>query len=315
MIQESYTPPSRTHTTCSPNSSFSSPSSQTPHHSHSILQPHAALPADYANRLGSSSSSSMAISYTFRFGNLLNFSLNALFPTWGDPNTKAQTGMLVTPFSTKSKALRIDKLAPRLCPARITLGSLAIPSSPSAYQNPLLLRRLSGVGFSPHDIDPLVISGRPPPDDVDFAAAQGGADLVGGDGDVADPVGLAVPTLPGHGTKEKSLGNADAGGCVEEGGDGVIGGVVELDLMEEGGFTVAAGAAEAGVGVVVEGVVGGLNEVAASEDEVAEAEVERMKQGFPVVGAQELRPCGVLGLVMSFFSHEIKGLQGKEGQW
>ncbi len=42
-------------------------------------------------------------------------------------------------------------------------------------------------------IDPLVVAGGAAPGDVDFAAADGLAVLVSGDGDVADLVRLAVP--------------------------------------------------------------------------------------------------------------------------
>lgn len=93
--------------------------------------------------------------------------------------------------------------------------------------------------------------------------------------------------------EEEGLGDGDSGGGVEEGGDAVVVGVVEHDLSEEGGLAVAAGAAEGGVFVVVEGVVGGLDEVAAAEDEGAEGGVERVEKAGPVVLAQQLGPRGL----------------------
>lgn len=73
--------------------------------------------------------------------------------------------------------------------------------------------------------------------------------------------------------EEEGFGDGDTCGGVEEARDGVVSGVLEHDFVEEGGFAVAAGAAVDGVLVVVEGVVGGLDEVATAEDEVAEVEV------------------------------------------
>lgn len=144
--------------------------------------------------------------------------------------------------------------------------------------------------------------------------------LVGGDGDVADPIGLAVPGLAGEGVEEEGFGDGDPCGGVEEGGDGVVGGVVEHDLLEEGGLSVAAGAAVEGVLVVVEGVVGGLDEVAAAEDEASEVEVQRVQQPFPVVGAQQLGPCwfGFLDCVSGHVEGSVVfwsgGCEGKRRQ-
>lgn len=73
--------------------------------------------------------------------------------------------------------------------------------------------------------------------------------------------------------EDKGFGDRDTCGGVEEARDFVVSGVSEHDLVEEGGLAVAAGAAVGGVLVVVEGVVGGLDEVAAPEDEAAEVEV------------------------------------------
>lgn len=91
--------------------------------------------------------------------------------------------------------------------------------------------------------------------------------------------------------EEKGLREADTCGGVEEGGDLVVGGVLEHDFVEEGGVAVAAGAGVLGVGVVVESVVGGLAEVAAAEDESAEVEVQRVQEAVPVGLAEENWPC------------------------
>ena len=90
--------------------------------------------------------------------------------------------------------------------------------------------------------------------------------------------------------EEKRFGDGDARGGVEEARDGIVVGFIEHDLAEERGLAVAAGAAVEGVLVVVEGVVGGLDEVPAAEDQVAEVRVERVKEALPVVAAQELGP-------------------------
>ena len=107
-----------------------------------------------------------------------------------------------------------------------------------------------------------------------FASAQGAACPVGGDSDIANPVGLTVPGLARLRVEKKGFGVADFGGGVEEGDDLVVGGGVEHDFVEEGGLSIAAGAAVLGALVVVECVIGGLAEVAAAEDELAEGEVE-----------------------------------------
>ncbi|KAF7822908.1 hypothetical protein G2W53_021052 [Senna tora] len=203
------THPSRTHTTYSPKPSFSSPSSQTPHESHSTLPPHVTSPANYANHSDSSNPSN---------------------------------------------------------------------SETSLCQSPIPFP-----GSTEH-IDPLVVPGGPSPDDVDLAAAQGGG-----------------------------FGDADTCGGVEEGGDSVIGGVLEHDFVEEGGLAVAAGAAVLGVLVVVEGVVGGLYEVAAAKDELAEIQVERLKQAFPILASQEFGPCR-MGLGLGFGGrHDNNGTELQRG--
>ncbi len=74
--------------------------------------------------------------------------------------------------------------------------------------------------------------------------------------------------------EKKGFGLADFGSGVKEVDDLIVGGGVEHDFVEEGGLSIAAGATVLGVLVVVEGVVGGLAEVAAAEDEFAEGEVE-----------------------------------------
>lgn len=85
--------------------------------------------------------------------------------------------------------------------------------------------------------------------------------------------------------KEKGLGDADTCGAVEKEEDFVIGGVLEHDLLEEGGLPVAAGTTVLGVLVVVEGIVGGLYEVAGAEDEPSKVQVERVEQAFPIVAS------------------------------
>ncbi|CAN6706362.1 unnamed protein product [Malus baccata var. baccata] len=124
-------------------------------------------------------------------------------------------------------------------------------------------------GKNSHHINPLVVSNRAAPCDVDFTSTDDFADFIGGDGDVADPVRLPIPRLAGLGFEKQGFGDADLGGGVEEARDLVVGGVLEHDLVEEGVFAIAAGSAVLGVLVVVEGVVGGLAEVAAAEDEVS----------------------------------------------
>lgn len=92
--------------------------------------------------------------------------------------------------------------------------------------------------------------------------------------------------------EEEGLGDTDAGGGIEEGNDVVGGGVGKEACAENGGLAVAAGAAVLGVLVAVEGVVGDLAEVSATEDELPKSEVERVEKAVPVVGAEELFPCG-----------------------
>lgn len=70
----------------------------------------------------------------------------------------------------------------------------------------------------------------------------------------------------------------------------ILGGICEHDFLEEVFFAVAAAAAVLGVLVIVEGVVGGLAEVAAAENEVAEAEVQGLEEALPVIGALEFDP-------------------------
>lgn len=133
----------------------------------------------------------------------------------------------------------------------------------------------SGLRSGTEDVDPLEVPGGAAPHDVDFAATQGPWAVVGGDGDVADPVGFAVPRLTWEWVEDECLGDGDTCGGVEEGGDGVVCGVlIEHDLVKEWGFSVAARATVKRVLVVVEGVVGGLYEVAASEYEGSEVQVQ-----------------------------------------
>lgn len=74
--------------------------------------------------------------------------------------------------------------------------------------------------------------------------------------------------------KEDRLRQADSCCGVEKGGDFVTGGVLENDFLEEGLLSIATAPAILGVLIVVEGVVGGLAEVAAPEDEAAEVQVK-----------------------------------------
>lgn len=70
----------------------------------------------------------------------------------------------------------------------------------------------------------------------------------------------------------------DFGGGVEESGDLVIRSSSKHDFLKEVILAVSAAATVPRVFVVVEGVVGGLTEVAASENEVAEVEVEGIQK-------------------------------------
>ncbi|KAG6419453.1 hypothetical protein SASPL_121675 [Salvia splendens] len=144
------------------------------------------------------------------------------------------------------------------------------PQEPSQQSESIAVRRTRRENKKPARFADMVAYALPVVDDVPYlAAAEGGRDGVGGNGDVADPVGLAVPGVGAEGAEEDGLGDAELGGGVEEAGDLVVGGGVEHDFVEEGLLAVAAAAGVLGVGVVVEGVVGGLAEVAAAEDEAA----------------------------------------------
>lgn len=87
------------------------------------------------------------------------------------------------------------------------------------------------------------------------------------------------------------IGCNNLGGGVQEASDSVIGSVVKHDFIEERGLAVPAAAGVLGVGVVVEGVVGGLAEVATPQDEESQAEVERFEEAVPVFAPQEFSPC------------------------
>ncbi|KAL1363180.1 hypothetical protein AAHE18_03G131900 [Arachis hypogaea] len=91
---------------------------------------------------------------------------------------------------------------------------------------------------------------------------------------------------------KKRFGDGHARGAVQKARDSVTFEIIKHDFLEERGLPVTAGAAVGGVFVVVEGVIGGLDEVAAAEDEVEEVRVERVKEILPVVASQELVPCG-----------------------
>lgn len=93
-------------------------------------------------------------------------------------------------------------------------------------------------------------------------------------GDMAYPIRLPEPGLDGEG----AVGDLDVGGLVEEADDVVaIGGLVELNLVEEVGLAVVA---VFGARVAVEGVVGSMVEVAVAEDEPPEVRVERVEAGL-----------------------------------
>lgn len=90
--------------------------------------------------------------------------------------------------------------------------------------------------------------------------------------------------------KEDRLRQADSCCGIEKGGDFVTGGVLENDFLEEGLLSIATAPAILGVLIVVEGVVGGLAEVAAPEDEAAEVEVKWVEKAFPFAGSEQFRP-------------------------
>lgn len=133
---------------------------------------------------------------------------------------------------------------------------------------------LNGYMFRVEHINPLKVPGGAAPCDVDLTSAGGSGCCIGGHGDVADPIGLATPCLPREGVDKEALWEVDAGGAVEEAGDGVVLSGREADLLEEVVLAVSAAAGVLGVLVVVEGIVGGLAEVSAAEDELPEGEVE-----------------------------------------
>ncbi|GMN29885.1 hypothetical protein TIFTF001_002607 [Ficus carica] len=186
-------------------------------------------------------------------------------------------------------------------PATVNFG-LSFPRNPPEQQITPLVRqrrtnqRLDGHGGGAEDVaGPFGGGDGPAPGDVDLAAADGSADLVGGNGHIAHSVGLAVPGIDGGGLRgvdeEDFVGVVDAGCGVDKGGDFVAGGVLQHDVAEEGVLGVAGVAAVGGDGVGVKGVVGGLAEVAAPEDELAEAQVQlRLHKSLPVLASQELFP-------------------------
>ncbi|GMN63625.1 hypothetical protein TIFTF001_032699 [Ficus carica] len=184
-------------------------------------------------------------------------------------------------------------------PATVDFG-LTFPKPPEEITRLVRRRRtkqrLDGHGDGAEDVaHPFGGGDGPSPGDVDLSAADGSADLVGGDGHIAHPVRLAVPGLDGGGVRrvdeEVFVGLADARGGVDEGDDLVAGGVLQHDVAEEGVLGVAGVAAVGGDGVGVKGVVGGLAEVAAPEDELAEAQVQlRLHKSLPVLAAQDLFP-------------------------
>ena len=94
--------------------------------------------------------------------------------------------------------------------------------------------------------------------------------------------------------QDEGFREADTCGGVEVGGDFIIGGADKHDLFKQEFQAEAAGAAVSGVLIIDEGVVSCLTEVSASDNELPEAEVERLKQAFPVVAAKKLIPCRLI---------------------
>uniref|UniRef100_A0A8R7UDP0 Uncharacterized protein n=1 Tax=Triticum urartu TaxID=4572 RepID=A0A8R7UDP0_TRIUA len=96
------------------------------------------------------------------------------------------------------------------------------------------------------------------------------------DRDVPGPVGVVVPGV-GVEPRHEPPGDIDVAGCVDErGGDVPVAG--EPEGREHATEAVEAGAAVLGPVAAVEGVVGGLREVAIPEYLRAEAGVERVEE-------------------------------------
>lgn len=91
--------------------------------------------------------------------------------------------------------------------------------------------------------------------------------------------------------EEEGFVDADSGRGIYKVVHLVIVRVFEHDFVEELGSAVAAAATVGRVCVVVEGVIGGLAEVAAPENELAEVKVEWVEEGLPVGASEQLRPC------------------------
>ena len=143
-----------------------------------------------------------------------------------------------------------------------------------------------------HEVgDPLEARDRAAPRDGDVAPAQARGLLVGGDGDVADPVGALAPDLGARARLREEVWEAEVGGGVEVAGHGVAPrGVGHAEAVEEGAARVLAAAAVAGGRVVVEGVVARLRELAVADELRAEQRVHRVEQPRPVVAPVDLPP-------------------------
>lgn len=138
-------------------------------------------------------------------------------------------------------------------------------------------------------VEPLEVGDGAPPCDDDVAAAKAAyLILVGGDGDVAHPVGVLAPDAAHAGLLEE-VGEVDVGGGVEESGEGVAA-VRHAQPLEEMGALVFAGAAVFGVGVEVEGVVASLRHLAVPDYFSPEMRVHGVQQIFPVVLALDFSP-------------------------
>lgn len=73
--------------------------------------------------------------------------------------------------------------------------------------------------------------------------------------------------------KKEGFRDTDTCGGVEKRRNRVVLSVFKHDFVEERGFAIATGTAVFGVLIIVESVVGGLTEVATSEDEFTEGEI------------------------------------------
>lgn len=138
-------------------------------------------------------------------------------------------------------------------------------------------------------MDPFEVGDGAPPCDDDVAAPKAAyLLLVGGDGDVAHPVGVLAPDAAHAGLLEE-VGEVDVGGGVEVSREGVAA-VRHAQPLEEMGALVFAGAAVFGVGVEVEGVVASLRHLPVADNFLPEMRVHGVQQIFPVVLALDFSP-------------------------